>query len=203
MYIDGPYGAASSLMFSCEHAVLVAAGIGVTPFASVLRSIAHRLSRAQHACSNCGQRCVTPDAADITLKKVDFIWINRDQRAFEWFVSLLSSLEMQQAELERAGGRRFLDMHMYVTSALQRSDMRAVSLQLALDLMHGKDQRDLVTGLKTRTAAGRPNWDVVLRRVAAGRQGPISVFYCGPAPLGRVLRDKCCRLGYDFRKEVF
>ena len=29
-------------------------------------------------------------------------------------------------------------MHMYVTSALQRTDMKAVGLQLALDLLHEK-----------------------------------------------------------------
>ncbi len=71
------------------------------------------------------------------LKKVDFFWINRDQRSFEWFVQLLSQLEIEQAE---KGGamERFLDMHMYMTSALQRTDMRAVGLQLALDLLHEK-----------------------------------------------------------------
>lgn len=67
--------------------------------------------------------------------QVDFFWINREQRSFEWFVSLLSQLEIEQAE---AGGERFLEMHMYITSALQRSDMKAVGLQLALDLLHEK-----------------------------------------------------------------
>ncbi len=33
---------------------------------------------------------------------------------------------------------RFLDMHMYMTGALQRTDMRAVGLELALDLLHEK-----------------------------------------------------------------
>lgn len=33
---------------------------------------------------------------------------------------------------------RFLDMHMYITSALQKTDMKAVGLQLALDLLHEK-----------------------------------------------------------------
>ena len=69
--------------------------------------------------------------------QVDFFWINRDQRSFEWFVQLLSQLEIEQAE---KGGamERFLDMHMYMTSALQKSDMRALGLQLALDLLHEK-----------------------------------------------------------------
>ena len=30
--------------------------------------------------------------------QVDFFWINREQRSFEWFVSLLSQLEIEQAE---------------------------------------------------------------------------------------------------------
>ena len=33
--------------------------------------------------------------------------------------------------------------------------MKAVGLQLALDLMHEKEHRDLITGLKSRTNAGR------------------------------------------------
>ena len=44
---------------------------------------------------------------------------------------------------DRAGGagramERFLDMHMYITSALQKTDMKAVGLQLALELLHEK-----------------------------------------------------------------
>lgn len=34
---------------------------------------------------------------------MDFIWINRHQRAFEWFVSLLTKLEMDQAEETQEG----------------------------------------------------------------------------------------------------
>jgi len=68
---------------------------------------------------------------------VDFFWINRDQRSFEWFVNLLSQLEIEQAELGGAM-ERFLEMHMYITSALQKTDMKAVGLQLALDLLHEK-----------------------------------------------------------------
>lgn len=35
--------------------------------------------------------------------QVDFIWINRDQKSFEWFVSLLTKLEMDQADEEPEG----------------------------------------------------------------------------------------------------
>ena len=74
----------------------------------------------------------------IFLSKVDFFWINRDQRSFEWFINLLSQLEIEQASEMGGAMERFLDMHMYMTSALQRTDMRAVGLELALDLLHEK-----------------------------------------------------------------
>ena len=50
--------------------------------------------------------------------------------------NIISTLELEQAE--KTDGERFLDMHMYITSALQKSDMRAVTLNLALDLLYEK-----------------------------------------------------------------
>lgn len=50
--------------------------------------------------------------AIMNLRKVDFFWINRDQRSFEWFVNLLSQLEIEQAESQSAK-ERFLDMVRY------------------------------------------------------------------------------------------
>ena len=38
----------------------------------------------------------------------------------------------------RAPLARFLEMHMYVTSALQKTDMKSVFLQMAMDLLHEK-----------------------------------------------------------------
>lgn len=138
IFIDGPYGAPSSHIFRAQHAVLIGTGIGVTPFASILQSIMHRYWKARHSCPKCHYEFSSEIPQTIMhLRKVDFFWINRDQRSFEWFVNLLSQLEIEQAELGGAM-ERFLDMHMYITSALQKNDMKAVSLQLALDLLHEK-----------------------------------------------------------------
>ncbi|XP_070178601.1 NADPH oxidase 5-like isoform X2 [Littorina saxatilis] len=92
--VDGPYGTPSRHIFEAEHAVLIGSGIGVTPFASILQSIMYRFKEAEVSCPNCAYRF----SADIpktvmALKKVDFVWINRDQRNFEWFVSLRTTLE--------------------------------------------------------------------------------------------------------------
>ena len=56
-------------------------------------------------------------------------------------------------------------MQMYVNSALQCNDIKAVALQLVLDLMHKKEKKDLLTGLKARTNASRSNWTKVFTKV--------------------------------------
>lgn len=59
---------------------------------------------------------------------------------------------------------RFLEMHMYMTSALSKNDMKAIGLQMALDLLAKKEKRDSITGLRTRTQPGRPEWGKVRTR---------------------------------------
>lgn len=175
----------------------------MTPFASILQSIMLRYWKARHSCPRCKYEWASEIPLTImNLRKVDFFWINRDQQSFEWFINLLSQLEIEQAELGGAM-ERFLDMHMYITSALQKTDMKAVSLQLALDLLHQKEHRDLITGLKTRTNAGRPNWDKVFKQIQDQKKGKVTVFYCGPPQLAKTLRYKCDKFGFSFRKEIF
>eukprot|EP00095_Tigriopus_kingsejongensis_P001891 maker-scaffold287_size221780-snap-gene-0.26 protein:Tk01891 transcript:maker-scaffold287_size221780-snap-gene-0.26-mRNA-1 annotation:"nadph oxidase 5-like isoform x5" len=201
--IDGPFGAPSSNIFRAEHAILIGTGIGVTPFASILQSIMLRYWQNKRLCPKCEYSWSDDIAPSMfNLKKVDFYWINRDQKSFEWFVKLLSQLEIEQSEQGGVMGH-FLDMHMYITSALQKTDMKAVGLQLALDLLHEKEKRDLVTGLKSRTNAGRPNWNKVFTQIREQRKGRITVFYCGNPILAKVLRKKCDEFGFMFRKEVF
>uniref|UniRef100_A0A8C9L6I8 NADPH oxidase 5 n=1 Tax=Pavo cristatus TaxID=9049 RepID=A0A8C9L6I8_PAVCR len=153
-YIDGPYGTPTRRIFTSEHAVLIGAGIGITPFASILQSIMYRLGPC-HA------------------------------------------LRAQEP------GGRFLELHLYMTSALGRSDVKAVGLQLALDLLAAKEQRDSITGLRTRTQPGRPDWSQVLGRVAEERKGKVHVFFCGSPALAKVVRVHCERFGFRFFKESF
>ncbi|XP_022235769.1 NADPH oxidase 5-like isoform X3 [Limulus polyphemus] len=157
--VEGPYGSPTRQIFRSQHAVLIATGIGVTPFASILQSIMMRYRHARMKCPKCNHQWVNQVPHSIhNLRKVDFIWINRDQRSFEWFVNLLSELEIQQAE-DGDIMERFLDIHMFITSALRKNDIKALGLQMALDLLHEKSKRCLITGLKTRTQPGRPDWN--------------------------------------------
>lgn len=84
IYVDGPFGSASEDVFKFETAVLVGAGIGVTPFASILKSIWYRMSSAS--------------AEKTRLRKVYFFWICRDFGSLEWFKSLLMAIEAQDKQ---------------------------------------------------------------------------------------------------------
>lgn len=202
LHLDGPYGSPTSHIFQTEHAILIATGIGVTPFASILQSIMYRYTKAKHVCPSCSHSWADPIPPNIMhLKKVDFVWINRHQKSFEWFVSLLSELEITQAMLHE--NDRLLDIHMYVTSALDKSDMKAIGLQLALDLMHEKGKRDLITGLKTRTQPGRPHWPSFFQDIANQNKGRVTVFFCGPPEVGRAIQQHSIPFGFEFRKEHF
>ena len=139
IFVDGPFGAPASNIFRAEHAVLIGTGIGVTPFASILQTIMYRYWQSRQTCPRCHYQW-TPEAPIhmlFNLKKVDFFWINRDQKSFEWFVQLLTQLEVEQSEMDGVM-EHFLDMHMYITTALAKTDMKAVGLQLALDLLYKK-----------------------------------------------------------------
>lgn len=180
VFVDGPYGTPSSSMLDRRHVVMIGAGIGVTPFASVLQSI--RLRRQ------------APGAAEV-LAKVHFVWMSGDQHAFEWFTELLSELEATDRE-------GLFDIHIYFTGA--RADMAGDTLDLARAVLADHTCSDVVTGLRARTRFGRPDFDALLAAFASSPGlPPPEVFLCGPAPLARSVGQACARLGLGFRYERF
>lgn len=201
VFIDGPYGSPSSQILQAEHAVLIATGIGVTPFASILQSIVHHFQKKRQRCPKCSHDFVnTKEPIVQRLRKVEFVWINRDQKSFEWFIKLLAELELTQSQLQPE--ERFLDIHIHLT-AMDRAQTKSIGLELALYLVHEKNKKDLVTGLRTRTKAGRPDWDEFFTKVQDQKKGKVTVFFCGRPQLGRTLHRQSDKFGFKFRKEIF
>ena len=98
--MDGPFGTASQEVYDYPVAVLVAGGIGVTPFASILKDIWYRFKNRS-------------EFPAMKLQKVYFYWIAREKEAFEWFHDLLSKIEED-------------GMDSYLTQALELSEITAV-----------------------------------------------------------------------------
>ncbi|KAF2175029.1 hypothetical protein K469DRAFT_86122 [Zopfia rhizophila CBS 207.26] len=164
VYIDGPFGSASEDVFKFEIAVLVGAGIGVTPFASILKSIWYRMNYPQ---------------GRTRLRKVYFFWICRDFGSFEWFRSLLLAIEAQDLD-------DHIEIHTYLTAKIKADDATNIMINDA------NAKQDAITGLRAPTNFGRPNWDMIfksIRKIHAPAEA--GVFFCGPKGLGSTLHVKC------------
>lgn len=177
--IDGPYGAPAEDVFENEIAVLIGTGIGVTPWASILKNIWHLRN---------GPNPPT------RLRRVEFIWVCKDTSSFEWFQTLLSSLEQQSSEAARvpgSSGIEFLKIHTYLTQKLDMDTTQNIVLNSVGAAV------DPLTELKARTNFGRPNFgklftgmrDGILDRTYLnGLEGnmrtTVGVYFCGPSAAG-------------------
>ena len=181
--VDGPYGAPAEDVFDNEVAVLIGTGIGVTPWASVLKNI----WQIRHS-QNPPRR----------LRRVEFIWVCRDTNSFEWFHALLEALETQSL----AEGDDFLRIHTYLT---QRLDVNMVN-NIVLNSV-GAD-KDPLTQLRNRTNFGRPDFERLFKAMREGignqsylaaaefgeRKVPrtnVGVYFCGPNAAARDIRKAC------------
>lgn len=200
--IDGPYGAPAEDVFENEIAILIGTGIGVTPWASILKNIWHLRN---------GPNPPT------RLRRVEFIWVCRDTTSFEWFQQLLSSLEEQSFEAAgRPGsGTEFLRIHTYLTQRLDIDTAQNIVLNSVGAAI------DPLTELKSRTNFGRPDFtrlfkgmrDGVLDRTyLPGLEGnmrtKIGVFFCGPSAAAKSIKAACkeatCpEVKFKFWKEHF
>ncbi|EER30015.1 NADPH oxidase, putative [Coccidioides posadasii C735 delta SOWgp] len=169
--IDGPYGAPAEDVFDNEIAILIGTGIGVTPWASILKNIWHL-----RAGPNPPTR----------LRRVEFIWICRDTSSFEWFHALLSSLESQSAA-DSSTGQQFLRIHTYLTQRFDQDTAANIMLNSV------GQQVDPLTELRTGTKFGRPDFKTFFSAMRTGLvdqsympgldaslRTDVGVYFCGP-----------------------
>jgi predicted ferric reductase len=153
--IDGPYGSSSDDVFNFEVAILVGAGIGVTPFASILKHIKYRQEAS-----------VNTIAGRTFLRKIYFYWICRDKKEFDWFSELLHQIE--EADVDNK-----FSLNCYLTGALKIDDIRVIAKT-------ADDVEDTLTGLESKTTYGRPRFDKIFENIAAAHSGKdVGVFFCG------------------------
>ncbi|KAJ3588426.1 hypothetical protein NHX12_012019 [Muraenolepis orangiensis] len=179
MGVDGPFGTASEDVFDYEVSMLVGAGIGVTPFASILKSIWYKFKDSD---------------PKLRSRKIYFYWLCRETHAFEWFADLLQVLEK---EMEERGMGDFLTYKLFLTGWDQSHTAHV--------MVHFDEDTDVVTGLKQKTHYGRPNWEKEFEQVR--KENPTSTvgtFLCGPQALAKVLEKKCAKYSdVDPRKTRF
>eukprot|EP00121_Abeoforma_whisleri_P012115 Awhi_evm1s11182 len=166
MKVDGPFGTASEDAFDYEVAVFVGAGIGVTPFASLLKSVWYQQMQG----------------INLKMKKVYFYWLVREKESFTWFSDLLDALEDQMSEFGRSG---FIETKVFLTERLGEDDVQHIAVT-------AQEQGDTITGLKSKTFFGRPNWEREFTHMLQNHSGTdVGVFFCGPKAISSKLHTAC------------
>jgi len=191
--IDGPYGAPAEDVFDCEVAVLIGAGIGVTPFASILKHVWYRQRRGKLG----------------SLRRVEFFWICRDTPSFGWFQSLLQEVEAAQAD------PNFLRINIYLTQKVGEDMLWNITLNDA------GATYDPLTLLRSHTMFGRPDWKTIYSRmrqaIETGQYLPgatsqlktkVGTYFCGPGALAKSIKEACddcttSNVEFTFAKEHF
>ncbi|KAN0100557.1 Ferric reductase NAD binding domain containing protein [Tylopilus felleus] len=191
--IDGPYGAPAEDVFDNEVAVLIGAGIGVTPFASILKHIWYRQKKGDIG----------------SLRRVEFFWVCRDAPSFGWFQTLLQQVEDAQFD------PNFLRINIYLTQKIDENMLWNIAVNDA------GAEYDPLTLLRTRTMFGRPDWKSIYRRIREaieigqylpGNTGQVKTkvgtYFCGPGALGRAIREATLQhtsknVVFTFAKEHF
>jgi respiratory burst oxidase len=187
VFVDGPLGASSEGYLDYDIVVLIGAGIGITPMASIVR---HLISERDG------------------LKKAYFFWATRDRSAFGWFKTVMEDLY----EHDKQG---VAELHNFLTRAKEdSSDLGTALLEYAREIKFKSAGEDLVLGMhSTRMLElGRPKWDSEFKliRDKALELGvkKVGVFFCGPLRMGSAISKSCEIKGksgveFVFTKETF
>jgi NADPH oxidase len=135
--------------------------------------------------------------------------------SFEWFQTLIASLEQEVIRTphdEKNGvgeSQEFLRVHNYLTAKLDESTVQNIIINDTGAVY------DPLTGLKSRTHYGRPNWKAMFTgmrdgiergtyvRGLAGMQSKVGVYYCGPGALAKMLKTECKAASSEFVKCVY
>ncbi|XP_029431202.1 dual oxidase 1-like isoform X2 [Rhinatrema bivittatum] len=173
IYLDGPFGEGHQEWNKFEVSVLVGGGIGVTPFASILKDLVFKSSVN----------------SKIMCKKIYFIWVTRTQRQFEWLADIIR-------EVEENDKNELVSVHIYITQLAEKFDLRTTMLYICERHFQKVLNKSLFTGLRSITHFGRPPFVPFfssLQEVHPEVQ-KIGVFSCGPPGMTKNVEKACQQL---------
>ncbi|XP_071007469.1 dual oxidase 2-like [Oncorhynchus clarkii lewisi] len=170
LYLDGPFGEGHQEWTNFEVSVLVGGGIGVTPFASILKDLVFKSSVK----------------FKIQCKKIYFIWVTRTQRQFEWVSDIIREVEEQDR-------MDLVSVHIYITQLAEKFDLRTTMLYVCERHFQKVWNRSLFTGLRSVTHFGRPPFASFFSSLQEVHPevGKIGVFSCGPPGLTKNVEKAC------------
>ncbi|XP_051898554.1 dual oxidase 2-like [Pristis pectinata] len=170
IYLDGPFGEGHQEWNRFEVSVLVGGGIGVTPFASILKDLVHKSTVKDK----------------ISCKKIYFIWVTRTQRQFEWLEDIIR-------EVEETDKNSLVSVHIYITQLAEKFDLRTTMLYICERHFQKVSNRSLFTGLQSITHFGRPQFVPFFSSLVDVHPEvtKVGVFSCGPPGMTKNVEKAC------------
>jgi NADPH oxidase len=188
--IDGPFGAPAELVYREQAVLCVGAGIGITPWASVLKDIWYTAVGEE---SDYRARLKNNTAQKVMLRRVELIWVCQNINQLQWFANLLATMQQEMSQIDP----KCFTIHIYLTRT---------------------DRKDKVPfQLRSNTSFGRPNWNTVIGNVRAAidageymdeHPSRVGVYLCGGYRLGKEIAKTCRKYSdrkfrFRFKKEHF
>merc|ERR1711988_1582553 len=169
LQVTGPFGAPAQKVWGFETLMVVGAGIGVTPFASIMRSVQLRAKQRNNPNQNQQTTSVENDDSWLKLeemvtvpKRIYFYWIVRSQEEFDWFYDLLAAAADGPAS-------DIIDITLFLTGEVELSKVKK------LPSASGQ-------------FFGRPNWGRIFKQNREKHKGEhVGVFLCGSPVIGEEL----------------
>uniref|UniRef100_H2Z324 NAD(P)H oxidase (H2O2-forming) n=1 Tax=Ciona savignyi TaxID=51511 RepID=H2Z324_CIOSA len=173
LYLDGPFGEGHQDWYKYDVAVLVGGGIGVTPFAAILKDLVN----------------MAQSGVRIQCKKVYFMWVTRDQKQYEWLTDIIQEVETKDLN-------DLVDTHIFITQFPEKFDLRTTMLYICERQFQKVAGKSLFTGLRAVTHFGRPEFKSFF--VSLTEEHPqvdkFGVFSCGPPPMTNEVDKTCSKL---------
>ncbi|CAG5123669.1 unnamed protein product, partial [Candidula unifasciata] len=170
IYLDGPFGESHQDWYRYSVSILIGGGIGVTPFASILKDIANRAMNVNR----------------LPVQKVYFVWVTRTQQSFEWMTDIIR-------QTEAADVNDFLDVQICITQLKEQFDLRTTMLYICERHFQKVAGVSMFTGLRAKTHFGRPKFNPFFQglKVVHKNVGQIGVFSCGPPAMTNSVQKAC------------
>jgi len=185
-YIDGPLGAPSQRVEKFNKLILIAGGIGATPFSSILFTLLFDIKHSNK----------------IKYEEIHFIWVVRNIKSTLWMINLIKRVVAEETN-------KIFKFSLYITYNEKLEDLRSFFLWHGLELLnHNKTENVLSPCQYEHIHLGRPNFQDLLlnKRFALEKNNTpsnIGVFVCANYSICNDVFTACNQVSTQETKFIF
>lgn len=172
--VDGVFGSPIDTIMDYNSVILIASGIGITPYISMIRYIIENSKIKNY-----------------NLKKIDLIWINKKIEYFEWFNKELNFIDKNNSILT-------VNLYMHVTEKITDKKRLEYLSSKEMNFLNYIYKTDI------QVYYGRPDIDSFINRYSKNNDNlKTGCFVCGSKKLEIDVKESCKKYSNKNIKIVF